>query len=166
VPRPEGGKGILANVGQTGILSYLPQETMKRDRKELIMISLLKKSQTLGFALLALTIFLPACTHRKFVQLDSHKITVSRHGFEKKFHVAQLKSGPRFEYAGVSADGRGLKVSIEGDKITINGVDGKLRPGDSVLISDDGVAVNSLDYGESEKYLQANNPAPNAAARN
>ncbi|HEV7798134.1 MAG TPA: hypothetical protein VGO73_08270 [Pyrinomonadaceae bacterium] len=130
------------------------------------MISLLKKSQTLGIILATSVVFLPACTHRKIVQLDSHRITVSRHGFEKKFLVIEQKSGPRFEYAGVSADGKGLKVSIEGDKVTINGVDGQLRPGDTVLISDDGVAVNSLDYGESEKYLQANNSAANAAARN
>lgn len=130
------------------------------------MINLLKKSQNLGLALVALVIFLPACTHRKVVQLGSHRVTVSRHGFEKKFLVVEQKSGPRFEYAGITADRRGLKVSIEGDKITVNGVDGQLRPGDTVLISDDGVAVNSLDYGESEKYLQANNSAANAAARN
>ena len=57
------------------------------------------------------------------------------------------------EYAGINTDGKGLKVSIQGDKVSINGVErGNLLPGDSVLISDDGVAVNSLDYGESEKY--------------
>ena len=31
-----------------------------------------------------------------------------------------------------------------------------LREGDEVTIGDDGVAVNELDYGESEKYLRAN----------
>jgi hypothetical protein len=59
-----------------------------------------------------------------------------------------------------------LKVSIEGDKVTVNGVDGKLRPSDSVLISDDGVAVNSLDYGESAKYLQANNSSSDVSGLN
>lgn len=123
------------------------------------MISLLTRSQRLGIALVALVIFLPACSHRKVVQLGSHKVTVSRHGFEKKFHVAENASFPTLEYAGITADGRGLKVSIQGDKVTINGVDGMLRAGDSVLISDDGVAVNSLDYGESTKYLRANSSA-------
>lgn len=130
------------------------------------MISLLKKSQTLAIGLVALAIFIPACTHRKIVQLGSHRITVSRHGFEKKFYVSELPAAPRFEYGGVSADGKSLKVSIEGDKVTINGVDGKLRPGDTVLISDDGVAVNSLDYGESAKYLQANNSSTNVSGVN
>ena len=123
------------------------------------MISPTKKSQVslaIGIAIGAFLVFLPACTHRKVVQLDSHKITVLRHGFEKKFAVTERPSEPRFEYAGISTDGKGLKVSIEGDKVVINGVTGKLRPGDSVLISDDGVAVNSLDYGESAKYLLAN----------
>jgi hypothetical protein len=35
-----------------------------------------------------------------------------------------------------------------------------------VLISDDGVAVNSLDYGESEKYLRANGTTSESAVRN
>jgi hypothetical protein len=120
------------------------------------MISLLKRSQALGIALVALVIFLPACTHRKIVQLGSHKVTVSRHGFEKKFYVTENASATKFEYGGLTTDGRGLKVSIQGDKVTVNGVDGQLRPGDRVLISDDGVAVNDLDYGESKKYLRAN----------
>jgi hypothetical protein len=33
-----------------------------------------------------------------------------------------------------------------------------------VLIGDEGVAVNSLDYGESEKYLRANGAATDATA--
>src|SRR6185295_2474348 len=111
-------------------------------------------------------VFTSACTHTKVVQLDSHKVTVARHGFEKKFQVVEGPTEPRFEYAGVSTDGKGLKVSIEGDTITINGVAGKLRSGDSVLISDDGVAVISLDYGESEKYLRANGSATEVSVRN
>lgn len=141
----------------------------EENRKELIMISLLKKfppSLTIGIALVGLIALMPACTHRKIVQLGSHKVTVSRHGFEKKFYVTENASVPTFEYAGISADGKGLKVSIQGDKVTINGLDGQLRPGDSVLISDDGVAVNSLDYGESAKYLRANGSASEATVRN
>jgi len=133
------------------------------------MISLLKKVQaslTIGIAMVGLVVFLRGCTHRKIVQVGSHRVTVSRHGFEKKLHTTENASVPTLEYAGVSADGRGLKVSMQGDKVTINGVEGQLRPGDSVLISDDGVAVNSLDYGESEKYLRANNSTADAAALN
>jgi len=62
----------------------------------------------------------------------------------------------------MSTDGKGLKVSIAGDKITVNGTDGQLRPGDSVIIGDRGVLVNSLDYGETEKYLRANSGSTSA----
>jgi len=133
------------------------------------MISFLKKSQaslTMVVALVGLSVFLTGCVHRKILQLGTHKVTVARHGFENKFHVAENSSVPMFEYAGISTDGKGLKVSIQGDEIKINGVDGRLRAGDSVLISDDGVAVNSLDYGESAKYLQANNQTVETAVRN
>jgi hypothetical protein len=60
-----------------------------------------------------------------------------------------------------------LKVSIRGDKVKVNDADyGKLRPGDFVLIGDDGVAVNSLDYGESEKYLRSNSSGSETSALN
>lgn len=133
------------------------------------MSSLLKKfrvSLTLSIALVGLIVFLPACTHRKIVQLGTHKVTVSRHGFEKRLWVNEKESIPTLEYAGISTDGKGLKVSIKGDKVTINGVDGQLRAGDAVLISDDGVTVNSMDYGESEKYLRANSSPADATALN
>lgn len=121
---------------------------------------LLKKfhaSITVGIMLVGLLTLQAACSHRKSVQVGSHKITVSRHGFEKRFYLNGRATEPTFEYAGISTAGNGLKVSIKGDKVNINGVErGKLRAGDSVLISDDGVAVNSLDYGESENYLRAN----------
>lgn len=133
------------------------------------MTNLLKKSQaslTLVLTMVGLLVFLPACSHRKVVQLDSHKVTVTRHGFEKKFQVIEGASEPKLEYAGISTDGKGLKVSIQGDKVTINGVTGKLRAGDSVLISDHGVAINSMDYGESEKYLRANRSSSEATVRN
>ncbi|HLN99841.1 MAG TPA: hypothetical protein VK208_15385 [Pyrinomonadaceae bacterium] len=121
------------------------------------MRSFYKNSHMLSVALLGLALFLPACTHRKVVHFGTHKVTVSRHGFEKRLNVGEQDSIPTLEYAGLSADGKGLKVSIKGDKVRVNDVDyGRLRPGDSVLISDDGLAVNSMDYGESEKYLRAN----------
>lgn len=131
------------------------------------MIGLNKKSSvTIAVALVGLVVFLPACTNRKIVQLGTHKVTVSRHGFEKRFQVSEQAGVPTLEYAGVSTDGRRLKVSIKGDKVKVNDIEGTLRPGDSVFISDDGVAVNSLDYGESEKYLRANSSTPEASAVN
>jgi hypothetical protein len=129
----------------------------KENRKELIMIRLPKKfraSLTLGIALAGLMIFIPACSHNKLVQIGTHKVTVTRHGFEKRLRVDW--NAPSLEYAGVATDGKGLKVSIQGDKVMVNGVAGQLHPGDSVFISDEGVRVNSMDYGESEKYLRGN----------
>jgi hypothetical protein len=116
-----------------------------------------RASLAVGFALLALVVFLPACTHQKVVQLGTHKVTLSRHGFQNKFHVVEKAPVPTLEYSGMSTDRRALKVSIEGDQVTVNGVVGRVRAGDSILIGDDGVAVNSLDYGESAKYLHDNN---------
>ena len=125
-----------------------------------------RKSQVLSIALLGLVTILPACTHRKVVQVGSHKVTVLRHGFENKLKVSDQASVPTFEYAGMSTDRRELKVSIKGDKIKVNDLSGELRPGDSVLIGDDGVAVNSMDYGETEKYLRANGSGGNTTAQN
>jgi hypothetical protein len=160
--------------GETGSITARNAKALQRDstkarKKGTIMTSLLKKfraSGTLGIALVGLIAFLPACSYHKVAQIGSHKVTVSRHGLEKHFHVTEDASATKLEYAGLTTDGRGLKVFIQGDKVTVNGVVGGLRPGDSVLISDDGVAVNSLDYGESEKYLRVNNPAAEASVRN
>ena len=124
------------------------------------------RSQLWSIALLGLVTLLPACTHQKVVQLGTHKITVSRHGFEKKLQVSEQAPVPTFEYVGMSADGHGMKVSIKGDKIKVNDLFGALRPGDSVLIGDEGVAVNSMDYGESEKYMRANSSASDTTAQN
>jgi hypothetical protein len=130
------------------------------------MTQLFKKFPTslaLGVALLVSLAFVSACTHNKVVKLGTHKVTLARHGFEKNLRVSENESVPTLEYAGMSTDGKGLKVSIKGDKITVNGTDGRLRSGDSVVIGDDGVRVNSLDYGETEKYLRANSGSDTAA---
>src|ERR1051325_4135383 len=124
-----------------------------------------KNSRMVSIALLGLVIFLPACTHRSIASVGTHTVTVSRHGFEKRLPVADNPPVPTLEYAGLSTDGKGLKVSIRGDQITVNGTAGQLRPGDKVLIADDGVAVNSMDFGETEKYLRANITG-NATAQN
>jgi hypothetical protein len=126
-----------------------------------------KNSQVLSIALLGLVILLPACTHRKVVQVGTHKVTVSRHGFEKRLRVIDEAQMPTLEYAGLSTDGKGMKVTIRGDSIKVNDKEtGKLRPGDSVLIGDEGVAVNELDYGETEKYLRANSSGADTTAQN
>ena len=124
-----------------------------------------KNSRMLSVALLGLVILLPACTHRNIASVGTHTVTVSRHGFEKRLQVADSGPVPTFEYAGISTDGKGLKVSIRGDQITVNGTPGQLRPGDKVLIADEGVAVNSMDYGETEKYLRANNTGNTTAQK-
>jgi hypothetical protein len=123
-----------------------------------------KNSQVLSLALLGLVILLPACTRQSLVSVGTHKVTVSRHGFEKRLHVNDQPPVPTFEYAGLSTDGKGMKVTIKGDTIKINDNEAsRLRPGDSVLIGDEGVAVNDLDYGETEKYLRANSAGSDTA---
>ena len=123
-----------------------------------------KSSQVIGLALLGLVVFLPACSRRSLVSVGTHKVTVARHGLEKRLRVNDQPPVPTFEYAGLSTDGKGLKVTITGDTIKINDKEtGTLRPGDSVLIGDEGVAVNNMDYGETEKYLHANNSRSDTA---
>ena len=117
----------------------------------------LKKLNVLGLMLLGVLTLSSACTHRTVHQVGSHKVTVARHGFQKSLDVTKRDGVETLEYRGVSTAGTKTTVVISGDKVKVNGVDvGKLRAGDSVLIGDEGVAVNSLDYGESEKYLKGN----------
>jgi hypothetical protein len=117
----------------------------------------LKMVQSLGLMLLGGLLFSSACTHRTVRQVGSHKVTIARHGFQKALTVEKRGEVAIFDYEGVSTDRKKLKVSIIGDKMKVNDIDvGKLREGDSVLIGDEGVAVNSMDYGETDKYLRAN----------
>jgi hypothetical protein len=127
------------------------------------MFIVLQKTYCLGLVIVGL-LTMSACTHQKVHQVGSHKVTVSRHGFEKK--LQSNKDLGTFEYEGVSTTGQTMKVTITGEKVRVNGVAGMIKPGDSVLIGDDGVAVNSLDYGESEKYLRANANTTETATRN
>ena len=127
------------------------------------MLSRIKKSYSVGLMLLGLLLVVSSCAHRETHQIGSHKVTVARHGLLKKLDVDE-KAGS-LEYAGIGRGGEGLKVSMNGDSVKINGREGRLKPGDSILISDDGVAVNSLDYGETEKYLRANNSTASVAGQ-
>lgn len=120
------------------------------------MASVLSKSLVIGILLVGVLASSSACSHKKVLMVGSHKVTVTRHGIEKTLHLGHQADVATFDFDGVSSTGSSFKVAIRGDKINVNGVDGMLRSGDSVLISDDGVAINSLDYGESEKYLRAN----------
>ena len=122
------------------------------------------KSKTIGFASLAILILVAGCSIHKTHQVGTHKVTVSRHGYERS--LSSDGTG-NFKFEGVSTAGEKLKVTINGDKVKVNGDDyGLLRPGDSVYIGDDGVAVNSLDYGESKKYLRDNATSQANAAKN
>jgi len=117
----------------------------------------LKMRQSLGLILLGGLLFSSACTHRTVRQVGSHKVTVARHGVQTTLTVDKRGEVATFEYEGVSTAGKKLKVSINGEKMKVNDINvGKLREGDSVLIGDEGVAVNSMDYGETDKYLRAN----------
>ena len=125
----------------------------------------LRKSQTLGLLFFGALILSAACSHRTVHQVGSHKVTVARHGFQKSLDVEKRGGVDTLEYRGVSTAGTKMTVVISGDKVKVNGVDaGMLREGDAVTIGDDGVAVNSLDYGESEKYLRAN-VSPDASSQ-
>ena len=122
----------------------------------------LRKLQITGLMLLGVLSFSAACTHQTVRQVGSHKVTVARHGFQNKLHVDKRAEVATFEYEGVGTAGRKLTVSITGDRMKVDGINvGKLREGDSVLIGDEGVAVNSLDYGQTEKYLRANAASDN-----
>jgi hypothetical protein len=121
--------------------------------------------QLFALLLIAMAVFGSACSHHRGMQVGSHKVTIVRHGFTKSLH--NDPKAATFEFDGTSLTGGSYKVSITGDKVKVNGKDyGMLRHGDSVVIGDEGLRVNSMDYGQSEKYLRANLPAPEQAAVN
>ena len=127
----------------------------------------LNKLYPAGLLLLGMLTLSSACTHQTVHHVGSHKVTIARHGFQKAPDVSQRGGVATFKFEGVSTAGEKLKVSIVGDTVEINGTSaGELRAGDCVFIGDEGVAVNSLDYGESEKYLRANNSASESTASN
>jgi hypothetical protein len=87
----------------------------------------------------------------------SHKVKLSRHGITNRFGVEERDQFPTFHYDGYGLDGNRLKVKIRDDRVMINDKEaGMLKSGDSILIGDEGLAVNSLDYGQTQKYLQDN----------
>ncbi|MBC7908937.1 MAG: hypothetical protein H7Y30_00445 [Pyrinomonadaceae bacterium] len=113
-------------------------------------------------------IFLQGCNshHPQKLTFASHKVTLTRDGITNRFGVEERGTLAVFHYDGYCFSGDRLKVTIENDKVTVNDkLAGMLKQGDSIRITDDGITVNSLDHGQTEKYLQANiSPAPDQTA--
>ncbi|MBV9959181.1 MAG: hypothetical protein JO360_12210 [Acidobacteria bacterium] len=99
------------------------------------------------------------CGHANSGELSfsSHKVSLRRHGITNRFGVEERGESPVFRYDGYSLHGDRLQVKIENEKVSINEKQiGMLKQGDSIHIGDEGLRVNSLDYGQTEKYLQQN----------
>lgn len=107
------------------------------------------------------------CGHhrtRRSASFASHKVVLDRQGITNRFGVEERGDVATFHYDGHSLSGR-LRITIENDKVTINEKNmGMLKQGDVVRIGDDGLTVNSLDHGQTAKYLEAN-AAPETAKK-
>ena len=122
----------------------------------------MKRTHLIAILIVGVTMLVSACSFNKTVQVGSHRVQISRHGFVKSFH--NDSKAATFHYDVASLHGSRYKVAIDGDKVMVNDREfGMLRKGDSVVITDHGLRVNSLDYGESEKYLRANSVPVQAA---
>jgi hypothetical protein len=107
---------------------------------------------------LSSTVLLAGCGHfrtKRSTTFASHKVTIDRHGPTHRFAVENRGQLDILHYDGYCLTGERLQVKIENDKVMVNNKDvGMLKTGDAVHIGDDGLTVNSLDYGQTEKYLQ------------
>jgi hypothetical protein len=126
---------------------------------------MLQKSIIEGLALriaIAVMAFLLAgvfqgCLRTHAVQFGSHNVTVSRHGVTNRIGIEEHDNIAIFRYSGLNTTGERVDVKIQNEEITLNGhSQGLLRPGDTVRIADEGIAVNSMDFGQTAKYLEAN----------
>ncbi len=106
---------------------------------------------------LSTAILLQGCHHNTgATTIASHKVKLDRHGPTNRFGVEDRGQLAIFRYDGYNGSGTRLRVTIDKDKLMINDKDaGILKQGDSVQIGDDGLTVNSLDYGQTAKYLEA-----------
>ena len=106
---------------------------------------------------LSTAILLQGCGHNTgSLSFASHKVKLDRHGITNRFGVEERDQLAIFHYDGYNASGTRLKLRIENDKVLINDNNvGVLKQGDSVHITDDGLTVNSLDHGQTAKYLEA-----------
>lgn len=122
----------------------------------------MSKSSRVIAALLLISslVLLAGCNHfrtRRSTTFASHKATVDRHGVTHRFGVENRGQLDILHYEGDNLNGDRLTVTIENDKVTVNDKEvGNLKRGDTIHIGDDGLTVNSLDYGQTTKYLEAN----------
>lgn len=111
------------------------------------------------FFLTAVLLFNGCGHHRQSgaISFASHKVTLDRGGITNRFGVEDRGQLAIFHYDGLSFSGSRLIVTIENDKVSVNDKSiGLLKLGDAVHISDEGLRVNSLDYGQTTAYLEAN----------
>jgi hypothetical protein len=101
-------------------------------------------------------IVIQGCSNSGSARYASHKVTMKRSGITNRFGIEERGKIAVFHYDGYNRTGERLKLMIENDKVTINDqLAGHLKQGDSVRIADEGIAINSLDFGQSKEYLAA-----------
>jgi hypothetical protein len=114
-----------------------------------------------GVSVISIALVMQGCAINKKAQLGSHKITVSRHEICKQFGVEEHGDVSIFRYRGVGPSARFYEVTIDKNRVMLNGMElGSLKEGDSVRITDGGITVGSLDYGQTAQYLKANSADP------
>ena len=117
------------------------------------------KMLALCSSLCALLIF-QGCSRKMndVTKFGSHKVTDSRYALSNEAYIEEGDdSDTSYHYIGYNLASGKYHVVIENEEVVVNGrVYGQLREGDSVNITDTGLTVNSLDYGETVKYLQTN----------
>lgn len=110
--------------------------------------------------ILSSVLIVSGCGHhreRRSASFGSHKVVLDRQGITNRFGVEERGDVATFHYDGYTLTGHRLNITIENDKVTINEKKmGMLKQGDVVRIGDDGLTVNSLDHGQTAKYLEAN----------
>ena len=104
---------------------------------------------------LSAALLVQGCGHNTgSLSFASHKVKLDRHGITNRFGLEE-RDQTIFHYDGYGMHGDRLKVTIQNEKVSINEKQvGILKQGDSIHIGDDGLTVNSLDYGQTEKYFQ------------
>ncbi len=109
-------------------------------------------------ACLCSVLLLQGCAGKTTMAFASHKATLTRAGITLRQGVEELGDAATYHYDGYCYTGTRLKVDIKNDDVFVDGkLYGRLNKGDVIVIADDGLRVNSLDNGETEKYLRANN---------
>jgi hypothetical protein len=132
--------------------------------KSIISRNRLQRAAALGLLVCAVLIF-PGCNSKGLkTKVGSHQVRVDREGFAKRFGVTERGNEAIFIYEGYCTTGQLMKVYIKNDEVLFNDRSlGALREGDAVVIDEDGVTVNDLDHGQTEKYLKENGNRSTAA---